>query len=453
MSHSTASRVALVAVVGAGPAGIYATRKLTEAGHAVVLLNRDVRPGGLAEYGIYFNKYSMKAGLRKQFRKILETRSVHYVGNTTVGTDADISLAQMRELLRPDAIVIAAGAQGTKRLAIPGESATGVIHAKELVYHYNGLPPFSERAMPVGNNVIVVGIGNVMVDVAHYLIHELRVHSCTALARRGPGQRAYTNAEIKAVSANIDADSLAAEIARIGPQLLAAGEDPQGLLAELLRFRDEPPPEGSSPTRLRFRFLSQPVAIIVDAFGAVAGARVERTRLDRRGDELLARGTGVYDDLAADTVILAIGDRADARLGLPFAGSAYVTRPSEDPVNPGDEAYQCYDPAAAAVLPGVFVAGWSRRASEGLVGKARQDGERAAAVVNRYLSGVAPASADPNERVKALRDELTRQGRRVVTFDDVLRLQAREAAEAERRGREYFRFATNAEMLAAATPN
>ena len=86
----------LVAVVGAGPAGIYGARKLAEAGHRVVLLNRDIKPGGLAEYGIYVEKEKMKTGLRKQFKKILADPKVFYLGHVTVGQDQALTLNESK---------------------------------------------------------------------------------------------------------------------------------------------------------------------------------------------------------------------------------------------------------------------------------------------------------------------------------------------------------------------
>src|SRR5215470_12759160 len=88
----------LVAVVGAGPAGLYGTRKLTEAGHRVVLLNRDIKPGGLAEYGIFVDKEKMKTGLRKQFKRILADPKLFYLGHVTVGNDQAVSLADLKKM-------------------------------------------------------------------------------------------------------------------------------------------------------------------------------------------------------------------------------------------------------------------------------------------------------------------------------------------------------------------
>ncbi|MBV9435614.1 MAG: NAD(P)-binding protein, partial [Acidobacteria bacterium] len=74
-----------VFVVGAGPAGLFAAQKIALAGHTVVILNRDIKPGGLAEYGIYPTKDKMKTGLRKQFAKVLALPNVHYFGHVCVG--------------------------------------------------------------------------------------------------------------------------------------------------------------------------------------------------------------------------------------------------------------------------------------------------------------------------------------------------------------------------------
>ena len=123
------SKQHLVAVVGAGPAGIYATRKLTEAGHRVVLINRDIKPGGLAEYGIFVDKEKMKTGLRKQFKRILADPKVFYMGHVMLGQNQPVSLKDL-QAMGFGAIVVTAGAQGTKKLGIEGEDTVGVYHAR-----------------------------------------------------------------------------------------------------------------------------------------------------------------------------------------------------------------------------------------------------------------------------------------------------------------------------------
>jgi NADPH-dependent glutamate synthase beta subunit-like oxidoreductase len=101
----------VVAVIGAGPAGLFAARALGAQGCRVLLLNRDVKPGGLAEYGIFLNKYKMKSGLRRQFQRILTDPRVTYLGNVTVSDRGDLTLGDLRGF-GFDALVFAIGAQG-----------------------------------------------------------------------------------------------------------------------------------------------------------------------------------------------------------------------------------------------------------------------------------------------------------------------------------------------------
>lgn len=75
-----------VAVIGAGPAGLFGARELAAQGAHVALFNRDIKAGGLAEYGIYPVKHVMKEGLRKQFRQTLDMAGIDYYGNVTIGT-------------------------------------------------------------------------------------------------------------------------------------------------------------------------------------------------------------------------------------------------------------------------------------------------------------------------------------------------------------------------------
>jgi len=270
-----------------------------------------------------------------------------------------------------------------------------------------------------------------------------------AIARRGPSQRAYTDVEIQAVAANLDQEDLRAELERVRPALEAVGEDLVKTTAELTRHCGVKSKEGESPTRLRFRFLSSPTEVVLNGAGQVEALRVEQTILVERGTSLAAKGTGTFVDIPCDTVIFAIGDRVDEKLGLPCTGTEYVRNPHPDPLHPGDEAYQVYDPASGTVQEGLFVIGWSRSASDGVVGKAKLDGERGMAAVNRYLERVTPGNPAPAERLAHFRSLLEARGVRAVTYPEVQKLEAHEQQVATEKGLEAFKYATDEEMLTA----
>jgi len=110
----------LAAVIGAGPAGLYAAQELARHNVHVVIFNRDVKPGGLAEYGIYPDKFKMKDGLRNQFSQILSMGQIDYYGNIVIREDGDFRLNELRAL-GFQAILVTSGAQGTKWLGLPGK--------------------------------------------------------------------------------------------------------------------------------------------------------------------------------------------------------------------------------------------------------------------------------------------------------------------------------------------
>lgn len=433
----------LVVVVGAGPAGIYAARQLAVEGVQVVLLNRDIKPGGLAEYGIYYDKYKMKDGLRKQFRQILSMPEIHYLGNISVGQKGDITLEELRNL-GFQAIMVTAGAQGTKWLGLPGEDLTGVYHAKDIVYHYNKLPPYSTQDFRVRGRVALVGVGNVMMDIAHWTIRDLKVDEVIAVARRGPAEVKFTKKELEYVSANLDVPALDAELERCAPFMQEVGQDVQAAREYILSGLPKAA-EAVSSTRLRFDFLASPTRIIGDEQGQVIGLEVENTKLVLKGNDTKAVGLGVRRILDVDTVIFCIGDKVDESFGLPVQWNAFVKCP--EPCYPIDGlSYEAFDHQENKPLEGIFVAGWSREASSGLVGVARKDGESGARALLQYLKNL-PANVDETQVIERLEQKLAQSGKRLVWKEDVSRLEAFEQAEAKRLGVDDFKLEANEKML------
>lgn len=435
----------LVAVIGAGPAGLFASRLLATNDIHVVLLNRDIIPGGLAEYGIYYDKYKMKEGLRRQFQQTLDLPMIDYYGNLTIGENGDLSLPELRAL-GFQALLVAVGAQGTKWLGLPGENLMGVYHAKDLVFHYNLLPPYSTRDVHIGKRVALIGAGNVMIDIAHWLIRDLKVDEVVSVVRRGPNDVKFTKEELKLVVRNLDLAKLESEMVRMQPIAGAVGQN----VNEAKEYILSTLPKGFEPvsnTCFYFDFLASPARILGNDQGLVNGLEVENTTLVCAEGEVQAQRLGTNRILDVDTVIFCIGDKVDESFGLPVRKNAFVKHPN--PVYPMDGlSFEAYDPDLNRPIDRVFVAGWSREASSGLVGVARKDGENGARAVLEFLQ-TAPRLVDPVSLLDELTAKLKKLNKPIIQKSDLLKLTEAEAIEAAKLGLPAFKFGTNYEMLAA----
>lgn len=431
-----------VAIIGGGPAGLFAARELADRNIHCVIFNRDIKPGGLAEYGIYPAKVKMKEGLRAQFRQILSRDLIEYYGNILVGGKGQLSLDEIRAL-GFQALLVTVGAQSTKKLGIPGEDLVGVYHAKDLVYHYNLLPPFSETNYKIGSRVAVVGVGNVMVDVAHWLIDEKRVTEVTAIARRGPADIKFDRKELEQVITCLSMARLEDELDRVGDMVREVGQDPGTLLGLVREVASKMTIEQCN-SNLGLRFLSTPVGILGDESGRVTGLQVEENRLVLSEDgQSRAVGTGRFTTLDVDTVIFAIGDEVDPSLGLPVLKGEFSK--NLQPRFPVDGVtYEVFDPDQHRAVEDLFLAGWARKPSVGLVGVARKDATNSAQAVAQYLETLAPSELPVSYLV---RERIMRVGNPVVDKQALARLELLEKEHARELGVAAFKFASNEEML------
>ena len=422
-----------VAVIGAGPAGMFGARELANLGARVVLFNRDLKPGGLAEYGIYPNKHTMKNGLRKQFKQVLDVPNITYYGNVSIGEQADLTLDDLRAL-GFQAILVSAGAQGTKWLGLPGEDLRGVYHAKDVVYFYNKLPPYSEQSFRFGKRCAVIGAGNVMLDIVHFLSREEKVEEVTAIVRRGPAEVKFDKKEMEYVIDSLDQAALDAEIQRVTPIMQAVHQDPEAARASILEALPKALPKVSD-TKFRFEFLASPVQMLGDADGNVTQVELEDNMLVEANGDTKAKGTGNKRRLDVETVVFAIGDKVDESFGLPTAWNEFVK--SETPRFPIDgTSYE-------STFEDIFVGGWSRKASSGLVGIARKDGTNAAKALWGYLQTKQPTEPP----LAALHAKIQSLGKPVVLKEHVKKLDEAELAQAKQQGLEVFKYGTNEEML------
>jgi ferredoxin/flavodoxin---NADP+ reductase len=438
--------VKTVFVIGAGPAGMFAAQKIAQGGHEVIILNRDIKPGGLAEYGIYPTKDKMKIGLRKQFAKVLSLPNVHYFGHVPVSGQSAISIQDLKAF-GPSAIVFAVGAQGTKKLGLPGEEVKGVYAAKDFVYSYNLLPPFTSRDFSTGKRVAIVGMGNVMVDIARWLLIDApqkTAEEVIVIARRGPFEAKFDKKEFDYIEEFLDRQAFDEELRRIQPQLAAIGQDPGKLAEETFPVLATPAAEHpQGKPRLRFRFLCSPQSIHAGADARIDQLNVAENVLFEREGSIACKATEKSAAVQVDTMIFAIGDVADPSLGLPYSRDGYVTNPDQG--DPKRAAYELFDPQNGKVLEGMYAVGWARKASDGLVGIARHDAEVGAVHVLKYLE----TAGEANFGVTEIRSFLETRGLQVVSKPDLECLARAEEKEAQQRGVPWFKFANDDAMLAA----
>ncbi|MEP7137294.1 MAG: FAD-dependent oxidoreductase [Chloroflexota bacterium] len=422
-----------VAVIGAGPAGLFGARELANLGARVVLFNRDLKPGGLAEYGIYPNKHTMKNGLRKQFKQVLDLPNLSYYGNVTIGELADLTLNDLRAM-GFQAILVTSGAQGTKWLGLPGENLTGVYHAKDVVYFYNQLPPYSQQKFRFGKRCAVIGAGNVMLDITHFLSRDEKVDEVIAIVRRGPAEVKFDKKEMEYVIDNLDQSALDAEIQRVTPIMEAVHQDPVAARASIMEALPKALPKVSD-TKFRFEFLASPVQMLGDAEGNLTQVELEDNILVEANGDTKAKGTGNKRRLDVETVVFAIGDKVDESFGLPAEWNEFVK--SQTPRFPIDgTSYE-------TPIEDIFVGGWSRKASSGLVGIARKDGTNAAKAVWQYLQTKQPTEAN----TEALAAKLQSLNKPLVLKEHIKKLDEAELTQAKQLGLEAFKYDSNAEML------
>ena len=288
-----------------------------------------------------------------------------------------------------------------------------------------------------------------MVDIAHWLIRYKKVERVTAIARRGPAERKYNPKEIRAVCSNMDLKGIAEEFARIKDRLTAVGQNADevhaGLTAEFTKCE-----QTGSQSKMGFRFLASPKRILVDANHRVRALEIEDNKLEPKGDDTAAVGLKQYYEFPLDSVVFAVGDRVDETVGLPYKNGVYVTNPNKTGNDPDDALFQAYDEKSGQVIEGLFLAGWARKASEGLVGIAKRDGDWCAEVIGRYLAGPGAGRRATMADVIAKLETILKQRKSQPV--DLEGLKVLEAAEKTHAGSSdaigEFKFASNSDMLA-----
>lgn len=366
-----------VAVIGAGPAGFFATDALVKSEDfdvSVDLFERWPTPHGLVREGVAPDHPSIK-GVTRIFERTLQHPRVRFFGNVRFGTD--VTRDDLTSMY--DQVVYATGAQTDRRMGIPGEDLPGSWPATDFVRWYNGQPDCTDLAFDLSvERAVVVGNGNVAVDVARILLtdpdelartdiadHALealrdsRVREVVMLGRRGPAQAKFTNVELKELGelAGVDVVVDPADLV-LDPESAGAAADRR--VARNLELLDDfaGRPSSGAPRRLVFRFLTSPVELT--GTGSVGGVTLERNRLVAAEDGYLkSEGTGERASVEAGLVLRSVGYRGVPLPDVPFQESRGVI-----PTRLG----RVLNAAGGDPLPGEYAVGWIKRGPDGVIG-------------------------------------------------------------------------------------
>jgi ferredoxin--NADP+ reductase len=445
-----------VAIVGAGPSGYFAAASLLRfADESVAAGGPDVgvdmlemlpTPWGLVRSGVAPDHPKIKS-ISRTFEKTAADSRFRFFGNIAVGRDvsADDLAAHY------DAVIYAVGTQSDRALGIPGEELPGSVAAVDFVGWYNAHPHFTEMAPDISSGrAVVVGNGNVAIDVARILVTDPDVLAKTDIAdhaldalrqrgvaevvivgRRGPLQGAFTTLELRELGELDGVDVIVdpADFEGItDADAAAAGKTAAANIKVLRDYSTREPREGMR--RIVFRFCTSPIEI-------TGNDRVQTIVLGRNQlftDEdgrTAAVDTGQRETLPAQLVVRAVGYRGVAIPGLPFDD-----RTSTIPNADGRITGRTND----------YVVGWIKRGPSGVIGTNKKD---SADTVDTVLADLTGASLP--EVAGDYADELARwlvqQQPEVVTDDHWQRIDAYERSAGEPHGRPRVKLARVADML------
>ena len=429
-----------IAVVGSGPGGMYAVQGLLDKlpDCRVDVIERLPSPFGLIRGGVAPDHQKTKR-VSKAYERTLSDERVRYLGNVEVGRDVSV----LELLGMYDAVVLAYGAPHDNRLGVAGEDLPNVFGSNAFVGWYNGHPDFKDLNPDLDvDSAVIIGVGNVALDVARVLAKTKKEMSITdlvpyaaeatqaspvkdvyMLGRRGPVEAAFTNVELREMG----------ELENAAP-VMNPDHLPGKIVADYMSDRDlrlreknvetmrsflDVSPEGKDK-RVHFGFFLSPVEILGE--NRVEGVRCERTTVDANGK---VQGTGEMVDIPAQIVITCIGSRAFPIDNLPFNDDWGIVE-NED----------------GKVSDRLYAVGWLKRGASGTIGTNKNDSLE---VVDKLIAELDGAERDG---CKSLDAHLSENGVRVVSFEEwqiIDRLEIEAAPE----GAPRKKFITPDEMIAA----
>src|SRR6201998_3869308 len=402
-----------VAIVGSGPSGFFAAASLLKAADAsddidvaIDMLEMLPTPWGLVRSGVAPDHPKIKS-ISKQFEKTAEDPRFRFFGNVVVGEH--VEAAELAE--RYDAVIYAIGTQSDRSLNIPGEELRGSVAAVDFVGWYNAHPHFEHSTPDLsGARAVVVGNGNVALDVARILVthpavlaetdiadHALEsrrprgVEEVVIIGRRGPLQSAFTTLELRELAdlEGVDVIVDPADLERITDEdATAVGKVCKQNIKVLRGYAGREPRPGHR--RMVFRFLTSPIEIKGD--GKVEQIVLGRNELvtDQSG-RVAAKDTGEREELPVQLVVRSVGYRGLPTPGLPFDDRS-ATIPNTDGRVDGRR--------------NEYVVGWIKRGPTGVIGTNKKDSQETVDTLIADLTSTTDLADFPDDHADKLADWL-----------------------------------------------
>lgn len=445
-----------VAIVGSGPSGFFAAASLLKAADssddievAVDMLEMLPTPWGLVRSGVAPDHPKIKS-ISKQFEKTAQDPRFRFFGNVVVGEHVHAS--ELAE--RYDAVIYAVGAQSDRALGIPGEDLPGSIAAVDFVGWYNAHPSFEESTPDLsGARAVVVGNGNVALDVARILVTDPEVLSQTDIAdhaldslrpcgvaevvvigRRGPLQTAFTTLELRELGEleNVDVIVDPAQLEGVTDEdATAAGKTTKQNISVLRDYAGRAPRPGHR--RIVLRFMTSPIEIKGE--GKVEAIVLGRNELVTTPDgRVTARDTGEREELPVQLVVRSVGYRGVPTPGLPFDDKSATIPNTAGRVEGSRNEY---------------VVGWIKRGPTGVIGTNKKDSQETVDTLLADLAGAKDAGrADfPDDHADVLANWLAERQPKLVTSEHWDVIDRHERAAGEPHGRPRVKLPSLAKLL------
>ena len=444
-----------VVIVGSGPSGYFAAASLLKFADAtedadvrVDMLEMLPTPWGLVRSGVAPDHPKIKS-ISAQFEKTALDPRFRFFGNIVVGDH--VQAAELAE--RYDAVIYAVGAQSDRSLGIPGEDLPGSVAAVDFVGWYNAHPHFEEMAPDISSGrAVVIGNGNVALDVARILVtdpdvlattdiadhalqslHDRGVEEVLVVGRRGPLQAPFTTLELRELGdleglGDVDVIVDPADFADISDADLEAASKVVRNNIKVLRGYSEQSPKGAK-RRIVFRFRTSPIEIKGE--GRVESIVLGRNELVDDNGRIVAKDTGQREEVPAQLVVRAVGYKGVPTPGLPFDERSGTIPHTDGRIDGSRNEY---------------VVGWIKRGPTGVIGSNKKDSQDTVDTLLADLSGAELSDADDSRSQDLVEWLLARQPK-LVTDDHWKLINEYERSAGEPHGRPRVKLTSIAELL------